>query len=251
MGNLLSYNIHQGWLMNANGYNFNHHILTCTNTKCLTIFYKYNNENNKIILNSFLETISKGLLLHADDKHIAFINLQYHGANFVIFYALYEKNIYEYLKSICSTYTFIDKDPNNEQYNDHKYTQFIDLRVHNVPTVPNFSQKYLVEFIYCSLNLYDNPHLYNMCKSIKLHLYDSYMLNRQLFIDKLIRLMELKYDVISLQYDRNAILSIVINDIVTLQSICKSSLFVNKSQRFLTSIKIDYIHNNNDQCQRL
>ena len=194
MGNLLSYEITQGWIMDNSGYIFNHNIMKCENTKSLAIFYKHNDEKNRILLNSFLENISRGLLLHADDKHIAFIVLKYYSTNYIIFYALYEQNIYEYLKSICDIYTFIDKEPNINQQRDSQYRHMSHAYIQSIRPSNVFAQKYLIEFIFRSLRLYDNYYLYELCKPIKAHLYDSYRINHHLFVDKLLKLLELKYN---------------------------------------------------------
>ena len=105
----------------------------------------------------------------------------------------------------------------------------------------------MTEFIFRSLRLYDDYHLYELCKPITVHLYDSYRINHHLFVDKLLKLLKLKYNYIALAYDNNVVLSVMNADIVTLQLICQSNMFANRSQSFLSSIKIDCIHNNNEQ----
>lgn len=246
MGNFMPCEITQGWIMNDKNYIFNHDIMECENVKALVIFYKHNNEENIIKFNLFLENISNGLILQNVDKYIAFIKLKYYSMSYVIFYALYEKNIYEYLISICNMYTFIDKEPNSVQQNDSHYKSIDIINIQTIHTSNNFSELYLIEFIFRSLCLYDDCNLYNNCIVYKSHLYDAYKINPSVFADKLIKLLIIKYNYIYSMYDYNKVRSIMYFDVITLQLICKSKSFGIKSQNFLSSVNLNGMFDNDN-----
>lgn len=237
MGNLLSYEIVQGYLLGSEGYIFNNNLLQFQDAKTLTIFYKYNNEENKLKLNSFLEKICSGLILHADDKNIAIITLKYHNIKYIIFYALYEEHIYNFLTFITDTYTFIDKEPNILQRNDLKYMQFKNIAIKKINITHKFAKKYLEEFIFTTLEINNNPELYNMCKNMKNSLYDIYVTNQNMFALKIIHIIEIKYYLMIQKFTNEDTIMIISSNIIAMQLLCNSKIFASKSQTFLLLIK--------------
>lgn len=239
MGNYFSYAVTQGILFNESGYIFSNKLIECKSAHVLTIFYRYNTEENRTKLNSFLEQFSRGLLLHAENANIAYIILTYNDIKYVIFYALYEEQIYKYLTYISNMYTFIDKEPNQLQINDKNFRYYHHI---SLPTAKmyEFAKKYLEEFIFIVLCLNNDDILYNYCLPYKARLYYNYCINKEAFSLNVIDLITIKYNY---YMNYNSIKEIIRNDIVQMHLICRHYAFTSRANELLLHISNDILIN--------